>query len=155
MNNVEIALDAISKLTHIINTSDDNEWSSEICNTIEKTNSKSKSTMDVAMTALKNQINIKDHANFDITSNLLANTSNIMTKSGLEFEKTIYNQLITSNRNYEIISYLKHLLDDIRNDKNNKNIPRAINLLNVINDQPIYKWGGNFMIYIFFEFSTN
>ena len=141
MDDVALTLDAISRLNHIINASNDNEWNNGIHNTINNintnSNTNSNSTIDVAMIVLKNQIN--DSRLVDIVSNVDTST---ITKSQLEFEKILYNQLLNSNSSQMFMSRLNNLLDDIPNNRSNNTILRTINMLSIIHDHSSYQWKG-------------
>lgn len=147
MDNVALSLDAMSRLSNIINKSNDNQWKNGIINDM-KINVDSNDTMNVAMIALKNQIN--DNTLVDMISNLdaISNSSNgavhTIAKSQLDFESVLYCQMVNSktinvNTNQMFITHLKHLVDDIRSSNSTL---RAINMFRIINNEANYQRKG-------------
>lgn len=149
MDNVALSLDAMSRLSNIINKSNDNQWKNGIINDM-KINVNSNDTMNVAMIALKNQINDNNTTLVDMISNLdaISNSSNgavhTIAKSQLDFESVLYCQMVNSktingNTNQMFITHLKHLVDDIRSSNSTL---RAVNMFRIINNEANYQWKG-------------
>lgn len=139
----EITLDAIRRLANLISNSNDIQFKNDIISNINKIDTNvGNNTMNIAMNVLKTQITTAKTdtklIDLDIDSSIYT-----ITKSQLDFEKALYYQLLR-NTSDVFISHLKRILNDITNSTNVNSMLRALNILNVINNQIDYDFKGKF-----------